>query len=168
MCNHVSAWWVHAHVMCVGVCVFGCVLSMHVWFAIYFSGQKSRVAFGYNMKFPTEILSCTQCMLQALHHQWLRATQISGHKSRVGFRTLPTKLDFTSCVWHSGQKSSVGVCVRSRLDRGVDVCECVCVSRICVSMQCVPRLHRSHMCVAVCLCVGGSEYVCVLGVSVSV
>ena len=45
---------------------------------------------------------------------------------------------------------------------------CVCVSRICVSMQCVPRLHRSHMCVAVCLCVGESEYVCVLGVSVSV
>ena len=88
--------------VCGCVCVFGCVLSMHVWFAIYFSGQKSRVAFGYNMKFPTEILSCTQCMLQALHHQWLRATQISGHKSRVGFRTLPTKLDFTSCVWHSG------------------------------------------------------------------
>ena len=140
--------------VCVCVCVFGCVLSMHVWFAIYFSGQKSRVAFGYNMKFPTEILSCSQCMLQALHHQWLRATQISGHKSRVGFRTLPTKLDFTSCVWHSGQKSSVGVCVRSRLDRGVDVCECVCV---CFAYMCEHAMRAAiasftHVCGCVLVC----------------
>jgi hypothetical protein len=143
----------------VWVCVFGCVLSMHVWFAIYFSGQKSRVAFGYNMKFPTEILSCNQCMLQALHHQWLLATQISGHKSRVGFRTLPTKLDFTSCVWHSGQKSSVGVCVRSRLDRGVDVCVCVFRVYVCACNAC--RDCIVHTCVWLCACVWVSQSMCV-------
>ena len=36
-------------------------------------------------------------------------------------------------VYFSGQKSRVGGCTRSRLARGVDVCEnvCVCVACVC-------------------------------------
>ena len=45
MCNHVSAWWVHAHVMCVGVCV-----------CVRLCVEHARVV--CNILFRSEIKSC--------------------------------------------------------------------------------------------------------------